>query len=107
MKALYTTEAGGGSPKLFKPIMYRTQVVSGVHYFIKVHSSRGTSRLCIILPSLPPESMSPQVQIDDTEGQPASCVHLKVLQEPMPKKIVLSLSAFQKDKKLDDPIEGF
>ncbi len=34
-------------------------------------------------------------------------MHLKVHQEPVAKKVVLSLSAVQKDKKLDDPIEKF
>ena len=41
------------------------------------------------------------------EGSVPKCVHLKVLRELDPNKVVFSLSAFQQDKALDSPLESF
>ena len=41
------------------------------------------------------------------EGNVPKCIHLKVLRELDPKKLVFSLSGFQEEKSLDSPIEHF
>ena len=40
MRHLYERDANT-KVAMFQPIMYRTQVVAGVHYFIKVGSQQG------------------------------------------------------------------
>ena len=88
----------GGEAKLFKPLMFRSQVVRGIHYIIKVcNLVLQTLRLQALTPGplqflqvlwshhLPFCSVSflvlpLQVLIDDEKEK--GCVHLKVLQDP-------------------------
>ncbi|XP_027509297.1 cystatin-A-like [Corapipo altera] len=62
---------------LFRAILYRTQVVAGIMYFIKV-------------------------QVADTEY-----VHLKVLAGPRPENVYPALVSFQTGKTRDDPLDYF
>lgn len=85
---------------MFQPVMYRSQVVAGIHYYIKVggRAGWGVAALTALLHLL-------QVMVED--GEIPKCVHLKVLRELDPQKVVFSLSAFREDKALDSPIEFF
>ena len=47
------------------------------------------------------------VQVIVEENDPPKCIHLKVLRELDPQKLVFSLSAVQEEKNLDAPLEGF
>lgn len=79
IRPLYERDSGK-QVAMFKPVMYRTQMVAGVLYFIKVLVE---------------------------EGNIPKCVHLKVFRELDPQKLVFSLSSFQEEKALDSPIESF
>ena len=108
----------GGEAKLFKPLMFRSQVVRGVHYIIKVRTRlfvscrhRQMQFLQVLWSrfSLPfvesPLVLPLQVLVDDEKEK--GCVHLKVLQEPEAKKLVFAFVGLQKDKNMDETIENF
>ena len=113
----------GGKAKLFKPLMFRSQVVRGIHYIIKV-CNLVLQTLCLRAltpgpmqflqccgesPPFPfvqsPLVLALQVLVDDEKEK--GCVHLKVLQEPEAKKLVFAFVGLQKDKNMDEAIENF